>query len=154
MVTHLVSVLRPGMGPLAIACALVVAVGAGCRTVPPSNQDQAVAAAREVLAARYPIVSAGESQLFATTGVEAFGTDKSRKQITVYFTRDFTGRAEPRVSVEQLVAVNEPELARSSHDAPAKRAIPFERWKAVARLPLEEQAIYDEIIARVGSGEI
>lgn len=133
--------------------ALVGCVGYDYPETPP-HRDEVFAAARQVLQERYPMSSSteGQEQLFALTGVDLEGTSRSRKQISVYVSRNWTGAYEPTVSVVQYIEWSEPPHALSDpgSDLPARTSLhPPSRWRPLQRLPMEEKAIYDAIMGKL-----
>ena len=141
-------------GAIAVgALALVGCVGYDYPDTAP-HKDQVFAAAREVLQERYPMSSSTEkySQLFALTGIDLEGTSKSRKQISIYVSRNWIGAYEPTVSVMQFVEWSEAPLRVSDpgSDLPARTSLlPESRWHPLQRLPMEEKALYDAIMGKL-----
>lgn len=118
------------------------------------RKGEVLAAARDVLAQRYPMSSSNETygQLFALTGVDLEGNSRSRKQISIYVSRNWIGAYEPTVAVVQYVEWSEPPLRRSDpgSDSPARTSLhPASRWRPLQRLPMEEKAIYDAIMGKL-----
>lgn len=139
-----------------VAAAVLSVVGCVSYDYPDTtpNKEQVFAAAREVLHDRYPMSSAseGDAQLFAMTGVDLEGNSRSRKQISIYVSRNWTGAYEPTVSVTQYVEWAEPpvRLADPGSDRPASTSLfPPSRWRPLQRLPMEEKSIYDAIMGRL-----
>ncbi len=140
-------------------CALSVFAFVGCSidydypdTAP--RKDEVFAAARDVLAQRYPMSSSTEryEQLFALTGVDLEGNSRSRKQISVYVSRNWIGAYEPTVAVVQYIEWSEPPhgLGDPGSDSPARTSLhPASRWRPLQRLPMEEKAIYDAIMGKL-----
>lgn len=118
------------------------------------RKDEVFAAARDVLELRYPMSSSTEryEQLFALTGVDLEGNSRSRKQITIYVSRNWIGAYEPTVAVVQYIEWSEPphRLSNPGSDSPARMSLhPSSRWRPLQRLPMEEKAIYDEIMSKL-----
>ena len=140
-------------------CALSLFAFVGCSidydypdTAP--RKDEVFAAARDVLAQRYPMSSSTEryEQLFALTGVDLEGNSRSRKQISVYVSRNWIGAYEPTVAVVQYIEWSEPPhgLSDPGSDSPARTSLhPASRWRPLQRLPMEEKAIYDAIMGKL-----
>ena len=145
---------RASAGGLALGVlALAGCVGYDYPETPP-HRDDVFAAAREVLEERYPMSSSteGREQLFASTGVDLEGNSRSRKQISVYISRNWTGAYEPTVSVVQYIEWSEPplRLGDPGSDLPARTSLhPASRWRPLQRLPMEEKAIYDAIMGKL-----
>ena len=147
-----------GVGALGVGALGVVAL-VGCSidydypdTAP--RKDEVFAAARDVLQQRYPMSSSTEKyeQLFALTGVDLEGNSRSRKQISIYVSRNWIGAYEPTVAVMQYVEWSEPPLRLSDpgSDSPARTSLhPSSRWRPLQRLPMEEKAIYDAIMGKL-----
>lgn len=149
--------MAPARG-LALAAVLSVAGCAGYDYPDtPPQKDEVFAAAREVLQERYPMSSAseGHAQLFALTPVDLEGNSRSRKQISIYVSRNWTGAYEPTVAVTQYIEWAEPpvQLSDPGSDLPARTSIhPSSRWRPLQRLPMEEKSIYDAIMGRLLPG--
>ena len=118
------------------------------------RKDEVFAAARQVLEERYPMSSSTETyaQLFALTGVDLEGNSRSRKQISVYVSPNWTGAYEPTVAVVQYIEWSEPphRLSDPGSDLPARTSLhPASRWRPLQRLPMEEKAIFDAIMGKL-----
>ena len=111
--------------------------------------------ARRVMLQRYPLARPVEKSgmILVLTPVEMEGTYPSRKKITVQVTRNFVGVWEPRVRVEKHVEIGEPLLTSDIDSDLIGRADPavIRNWKPLMYLPLEEQAITDEILSDLRS---
>ncbi len=155
---NVVSKVSAGVRALGVGALGVVAL-VGCSidydspdTAP--RKDEVFAAARDVLEQRYPMSSSTEKyeQLFALTGVDLEGNSRSRKQISIYVSRNWIGAYEPTVAVMQYVEWSEPPLRLSDpgSDSPARTSLhPSSRWRPLQRLPMEEKAIYDAIMGKL-----
>jgi hypothetical protein len=110
-------------------------------------------AAKGVIGERYPLSSSSAEGgfVYALTPVAMDGASKTRKQISVYALRNFTGAYEPVVRVRQYVEVGSPELKVDPESASPRRAAPIagNKWQALDFLPYEEQEIYDAILERL-----
>lgn len=146
-----------------VACACLV----GCaETVGPSTgwgltdlpeayptQTDVLEAAKAVVEAQYPMSAASMEGgfVYALAPVVMDGASKTRKQISVYALRNFTGAFEPVVRVRQYVEVGSPILKADPESASPHRSAPIagNEWHALDNMPYEEQAIYDAILERL-----
>jgi len=139
-------------GLLWLTAALVTV---GCLNLPePKVSQQAVFdAAEEVVAKRYPMYSASKESgsVYAVGPIEMNGGSKTMKQISVVVTRNFTGSYNPQVRVRQYVETGPPPLGANPESASPNVARPVDtnRWQVLDYMRYEEQAIYDEILARL-----
>ncbi|MCZ6793558.1 MAG: hypothetical protein O7J95_08095 [Planctomycetota bacterium] len=112
-------------------------------------------AARRVMLERYPQAMPVERSglILLVTPVEMDGAYASRKKITVYVARNYTGAWEPRVRVEKHIEIEEPFLASDPDGESPGDANPAvaRRWKPLMFLPMEEKALTDRILQDLGS---
>lgn len=144
-----------GMVLLGCAETMGPASGWGVTDLPDTYPAQAdvLEAAKGVIGERYRLSSASTEGgfVYALGPVVMDGGSKTRKQISVYALRNFTGAFEPVVRVRQYVEVGSPELKVQPESASSSRAAPIagNQWHALDNLPYEEQAIYDAILQRL-----
>jgi hypothetical protein len=118
-------------------------------------------AAREVIAARYPMSAASEpnaEQGFVTaiTPPAMEGGAKTQRRISVIVRRNYTGAYEPMVRVRQYVDMATPlEGSPTRTDSPAL-ASPLDqnRWRVMGYLELEEQALTEAILRKLGTAGV
>jgi hypothetical protein len=124
----------------------------------PPHQADLFKAAKEVIAARYPRSTASEKAgyIIAYTPVSMDGSWKTKKMISVVLTRTYIGAYEPVVYVTQLVedassppSPNNPEAAAYAYSITEAKPFGVNRWVPLEHLPLEEQEIYDAILAKL-----
>src|SRR5262245_52276489 len=97
------SILRPfALGTFSV-------IAAGCLNLPEPKvtQSSVVAAAKAVIADRYPMhaVSEQDGVVLALSPVGLEGSSRTRKQISVYVKRNYTGSFDADVSVRTWVAM-------------------------------------------------
>jgi hypothetical protein len=131
---------------------------AACMNLPQTGPQEAdvLRAAREVIAERYPQSTASEKAgyVIALSPVTLDGAWKTKKQISVVLVRNYTGAYEPVVRVRKLVASNSPVATNpeaAAYSYTITEAVPFamNEWTLMDDLPLEEQEIYDAILAKL-----
>jgi hypothetical protein len=133
--------------------------GWGLTNLPDTQPDfeRAMAAARAVVQDRYPMSGASDQGgfLVALTPVVMDGGSKTRKEISVFLRRNFTGAYDPVVRIRKFVDVATPELRANPESANAARAMPVvdNEWHALDYLPYEEQELYDAILEKIASLE-
>ena len=144
---------RPMVSGLLLLTVALFTVGCLNLPEPKVSQEAVFAAAEEVVAKRYPMYSASKETgwVYALSPVEMNGGSKTQKQISVLVTRNFTGSYNPQVRVRQYVETGAVAHSANPDSSSPLLAVPMarNRWQALDYMRYEEQAIYDEILARL-----
>ena len=133
--------------------------GSAPYVLPPAPEGQkftdVMGEAEAVIKERYPLCTTAikSRHVLARSKVSIFGLSRSQKQVSVWVRKTVTGHWHPEVTV--LLMVEDPNLRAGASD-PSSASVPLARpiagspvWRAMQRLPVEEQKIYDAIYARL-----
>lgn len=148
-----------GLAWLSILVPILAATGCRLYDLPsnppdtPPGRDQVFEAARAVIHEHYPMsVPVEKSNLIlARTPVKLMGGAKTYRTVSVYLQRNRTGAWEPRVRVVlyQEVAEPGPAVEHTTESPYGGQPIGIEKWQPLQNLPLEEQRLSEEILAKI-----
>ena len=139
------STLRP------VALGALSVIAAGCLNLPEPkvSQSSVVAAAKAVIADRYPMHSVSEQDgvVLALSPVTLEGSSRMRRQISVYVKRNYTGSYDADVSVRTWMAMEQSHTTGDPESPSPVDARPLAatKWQFVDSRPLDEQEIYEAI---------
>lgn len=123
------------------------------KTSPDLSEKAVFQAAKEVIEARYAYTAASQGNGFvvATTPIRMDGNSKTRRQISVFAQRNYTGNFEPVVRVRKVVEVGEPILNSDPETDDLGKAVPLARneWKTLCYLPNEEEELTHAILSKI-----